>query len=187
MLSPRIGALCAGSVATALLVVVGCTGIVDGTAKVDAGEAPVYRASVSASVEASATTSSSREAERQESLTTAAIHSACETLSTSSVDAIKAVNDYVSTFNNSNTESQVVAKAGPAVDLLNRSADLVSASMTAPLSTELRDALKGWINSARAVATAIAGNGSTGEFNSAVSELNDAKTRALALCDKAYR
>ena len=60
-----------GSLAAAAMIIVGCTSVTEGTAKVDAADAPVYRASVSASIEESAASSSARESERQESLTTA--------------------------------------------------------------------------------------------------------------------
>jgi hypothetical protein len=180
----RIAALVVGSLAACAMIVVGCTSVTNGTPKVDAKEAPVYRASVSASVEASAATSSARESERQASLTTQAIHSSCEALSSSSVDAITAVNDYVKAFNDNAADVQ--AKAGPAVDALKHSADLVAGSMSGPLSPQLRDALNGWIDSARAVATAIARNSGPDEFNATVSKLNDSKTKALALCDAAY-
>ena len=124
----RIAALVMGSLATLAMVIVGCTSVTDGTAKVDAAEAPVYRASVSASIEESAASSSARESERQESLTTQAIHTSCEALSSSSVDAITAVNDYVRAINENAADVQ--AKAGPAIDSLNRSADLVARSMS---------------------------------------------------------
>ena len=66
-----------------------------GSGTVDAADAPAYRASVSASVAESAASSSARESERQASLTTEAIHTACEALSTSSADAVDTVNAYV--------------------------------------------------------------------------------------------
>ena len=56
------------------MIVVGCTSVTDGDAAVAEGDAPLYRASVSASIEESAASSSARESERQESLTTEAIH-----------------------------------------------------------------------------------------------------------------
>lgn len=173
-----------GSLAAVAMVIVGCSSVTEGAAKVDAGEAPVYRASVSASIEESASSSSARESERQESLTTAAIHSSCDTLSSSSVDAITALNDYVDAFNQN--AAGVDAKAGAAAEALNNSADLVARSVSDPLSPELRDALNGWVDAARGVATAIAGNYGTDEFNAAITRLNDSKTTALDLCDASY-
>jgi hypothetical protein len=38
----------------------------------------------------------------------------------------------------------------------------------------------------RALATAIAGNHGTDQFNAAITRLNDTKTKALDLCDKSY-
>jgi hypothetical protein len=118
-------------------------------------------------------------------LTTEAVHASCEALSSSSVDSITAVNDYVTSFNSS--ASDAASKAGPAVDSLNHSADLVAQSISDPLSPELRDALNAWVDAARGVANAIAGNYGPDDFNAAVSKLNDVKTTALDLCDAAYR
>jgi hypothetical protein len=180
----RIAALMTGSLAALAMVIVGCNSVMEGTAKVDAAEAPVYRASVSASIEESAASSSARESERQESLTTQAIHSSCEALSSSSVDAITAVNNYVDAFNQN--AADVGARAGPAIDALNHSADLVARSMSDALMPELRDALNAWVDAARGVATAIAGNYGPDEFNVAITRLNDSKTTALNLCDASY-
>jgi hypothetical protein len=135
----RLAALVVGSLAALAMIVVGCTTVTQGAPTVDRTEAPVYRASVSASIEESEASSSAREAERQESLTTEAVHRSCDTLSTSSVDAISAVNIYVDAFNQNPADA--AAKAGPAIDSLNRSADLVNGSLSDPLSPQLRDAL----------------------------------------------
>jgi hypothetical protein len=180
----RIAALVTGSLAASAMVIVGCNSVTEGTAKVDAGEAPVYRASVSASIEESAASSSARESERQESLTTQAIHSSCEALSSSSVDAITAVNNYVDAFNQN--AADFGAQAGPAIDALNHSADLVARSMSDALMPELKDALNAWVDAARGVATAIAGNYGPDEFNVAITGLNDSKSTALNLCDASY-
>jgi hypothetical protein len=118
-------------------------------------------------------------------MTVQAVHSACEALSSSSVDAITAVNDYVKAFNDNAADVQ--AKQGPAVDALNHSADGVAQSISDPLSQELKDAMNAWVDAARGVATAIAGNYGPDAFNSAVAKLNDVKTHALDLCDAAYR
>jgi hypothetical protein len=180
----RIAALVMGSLAAFAMVIVGCSTVTDGAAEVDAAEAPVYRASVSASIEESAASSSARESERQASLTTEAIHSSCETLSSSSVDAIDAVNAYVDAFNESAADAP--ARARPAIDALNHSADVVARSVSDPLTPELKDALNGWVDAARGVATAIAGNYGSDEFNAAITRLNDTKTTALNLCDASY-
>jgi serine/threonine protein kinase len=141
--------------------------------------------SVSATSSATpSTTASSRESERERSLTTQAIHRSCEALSSSSVDAITAVNNYVDAFNGN--AADVAAKTGPAVDSLNHSADLVSGSLSDALSPQLRDALTGWVDAARALATAIAGNHGSDQFNAAITRLNDTKTKALDLCDASY-
>jgi len=181
----RIAALVMGSLAAMAMIMVGCNSVTSGTPTVDRADAPVYRASVSASAEESAESSSSRESERQQSLTTQAIHSSCEALSSSSVDAITAVNYYVEAFNK--TAADVPAKAAPAIDALNHSADLVAGSVSDTLTPNLRDALNAWVDAARGLATAIAGNYGMDEFNAAISKVNDTKTTALNLCDAAYR
>ena len=174
-----------GSLAAVAMIIVGCTSVTQGTAEIDRADAPVYRASVSASIEESAASSSSRESERQASLTTQAIHSSCEALSSSSVDAITAVNNYVDAFNRNAADA--AAKAPPAIDALNHSADLVARSVSDTLAPDLRDALNAWVDASRGLATAIAGNYGPDEFNAAITKLNDTKTTALNLCDAAYR
>lgn len=70
----------------------------------------MYRASVKASIEESSLSSVTRESERQASLTTRAVHTVCEDLSTSAVDAVNAVNGYVEAVNNG---GDTAAKAAP--------------------------------------------------------------------------
>jgi hypothetical protein len=181
----RIAALAVGSMAAVAMIIVGCTSVTQGTAEIDRADAPLYRASVSASIEESAASSSTRESERQASLSTQAIHSSCEALSSSSVDAITAVNNYVDAFNRNAADA--AAKAPPAIDALNHSADLVARSVSDTLTPDLRDALNAWVDAARGLATAIAGNYGPDEFNAAITKLNDTKTTALNLCDAAYR
>jgi hypothetical protein len=181
----RLAAFLTGTFAALAMIVVGCTHVTGGDATVAQGEAPLYRASVSASIEESAASSSARESERQKSLTTEAVHTACEAMSSSSADAVKAVNAYVDAFN-ANPDAASSA-AGPAVDALNHSADLVAGSISDPLTQQLKDALNGWVDAARGVATAIAGNYPTDQFNASISRLNDSKTAALDRCDAAYR
>ena len=181
----RIAALVIGSLGAAAMVIVGCTSVTEGSAEIDRADAPVYRASVSASIEESASSSSVRESERQASLTTQAIHSACESLSSSSVDAITAVNNYVDSFNKNAADA--AAKAPPAIDALNHSGDVVAGNVSDTLSADLRDALNAWVDAARGLAAAIAGNYGPDEFNAAITKLNDTKTAALNKCDAAYR
>ncbi len=82
---------------------------------------------MSVSLSESAASSSARESERQASETTKAMHDTCETLSTTSADAIDAVNAYVDAFNKG--AGNVDATEGPAVDALNQSADAVEGSI----------------------------------------------------------
>lgn len=179
----RIAALAAGAPATLALIVVGCTSVTSGTATLDKADAPIYQASVSASIAESAASSSSKESERQVSITNRAVRTSCEAISNSSADAISEVNAYVDAYNQS---ADVAATAGPAIDALNGSADLVGQSLSDPLGPELSGALTRWVDAARAVASAIATDIGPGPFNDAINELNDSRTVALYLCDAAY-
>nr|WP_234792597.1 hypothetical protein [Mycolicibacterium fortuitum] len=179
----KIAAGSLGAAAVIAMVVVGCTSVTGGTAQVDSAAAPEYRASVKASIEESSLSSVARESERQASLTTRAVHTVCEDLSTSTVDAVSAVNGYVEAVNSG---GDVQAKAGPAIDGLNRSADLVSSGLSDALSPDLHAALTEWIDSARALVAAISGNAGPGEFNAASQRSNSARENALNRCDKAY-
>lgn len=79
--------------------IVGCTSVTNGTATPDTKVAPAYRQSVSASVSASSATSSVRESQRQQSLTTKAVRTACASLITTSKNAIDKTNEFVQAFN----------------------------------------------------------------------------------------
>ncbi|BBZ70132.1 hypothetical protein MPRS_12250 [Mycobacterium paraseoulense] len=159
--------------------IVGCTTVTNGTATPDTQVAPAYRQSVSASVSASSATSRVRESQRQQSLTTRAVRTSCDTLATSSKDAIDKVNIFVGAFNAGRGTGPT---EGPAIDALNNSADTVSNSFNDALSQQLKDAFNTYIDAARGVANAIGTHAPTGEFNRRVDRLNDAKTKALKLC-----
>ncbi len=159
--------------------IVGCTTVTNGTATPDTQVAPAYRQSVSASVSASSATSRVRESQRQQSLTTRAVRTSCDTLATSSKDAIDKVNIFVGAFNAGRGTGPT---EGPAIDALNNSADTVSNSFNDALSQQLKDAFNTYIDAARGVANAIGTHAATGEFNQRVDRLNDAKTKALKLC-----
>lgn len=180
----RIGGLLAAGAAAIAMGVVGCTTVSDGSPRVNAGDAPAYRTSVSVSASQSAESSRARESERQASLTTQAMHDTCETLSTTSADAIDAVNAYVSAFNDGG--GNTTATEGPAVDALNQSADAVAGSITDAIPDELRQAFTDWVDGARATAKAITDRAPAGEFNSTIGALNDTRSNALSLCDATY-
>ena len=167
----------------ALMIVVGCTSVTSGKAVGNGTEAPAYRTSMSASVSASAASSSERESKRMDSLTTQAVHNSCDALSSSSVNAVTAVNAFVSAVNSGGDAG---AKEGPAIDALNKSADLVSSSLTDVLSTQLRDGLTAYVNASRAVGDAIKRHAPSQEFNDQVNKLNGASSDAMNLCDAAY-
>jgi hypothetical protein len=168
-----------GGVATALMAIVGCTTVTEGMGPVDTAIAPAYRASVSASVSASSATSRIRETQRQQSLTTRAVHNSCGALATTSKDAIEKVNQFVAAF----TQGRSTGPAeGPAADALNHSADAVSGSISDPLSPDLRNALNAYVDAARGVANAISSHAPISEFNKQVDQLNDTKTKAVQLC-----
>lgn len=181
----RLVAFVTGSLAALAMVVVGCTHITGGDATVSGGEAQRYRASVSASIAASAASSSAREAQRQSALATEAILRSCEEMSSSSADAVGAVNTFVDALNAD--PAQAASAMGPAIDALNNSADRVVTTLSDVLPADLRDALTSWIDAARGVASAIAGNYPIDEINAAIARLNDSKTTALDRCDAAYR
>jgi hypothetical protein len=180
----RATGLVMGGLAALAMVVVSCNSTTQGSATIDRADAPLYRASVSASAAESSASSSAQESERQASVSKAAVHTSCEALSSSSVDAIDAVNKYVDAYNNNTPDT--AATAGPAIDSLNRTADLVSRSLSPPLSPELTSALNDWVDAARALAAAVSANASMDDFNAAIGRLNDSKTAALNLCDAAY-
>ncbi|GAB7143109.1 hypothetical protein [Mycobacterium riyadhense] len=180
---PRRGALALGCVAVALMGIVGCTSVTEGTATPDTNVAGAYRSSVSASVSASSVTSSVRESQRQQSLTTKAIHTSCDALATTSKDAIDKVNAFVAAFNAGRNTGPT---EGPAISALNDSASAVSSSFSDALSSQMRDAFNAYMDAARAVANAIGTHAATGEFNRRVDQLNDTKTKALKLCMASY-
>jgi len=179
----RIGGLVTGSIAVVLMAIVGCTGVTSGTAVVYATQAPAYRTSMSLSISASAEKSSLRESERQESLTTQAVHSACESLIRTSDDAIDMVNAFVDAVN---VGSNSAATAGLAVESLNNSADAVEQDLSDAVPANIRDALSGWVDSAREVADVISTRAGPVEFNTAIDQVNDARSEALELCDDTY-
>jgi len=184
--TPRVarvaGLLAVGAAAAS--VAAGCTSVTGGDAAANSAEAPVYRTSVSLSSSQSASASSSRESERQAAMTTRAVHDTCETLSTTSADAIDAVNEYVKAHNEDNASTD--ATLGPAVDALNQSAEAVQTSITDIVPNEMKDVFTKWVDGARATAATISSNSSAAEFNKAVDDLNQARSDALRLCDATY-
>lgn len=178
----RTAALVVGIAAALAMGVIGCTNIIGGTAAVDTSAAPAYRSWVSESVSASAATSSLRESQRQQTLTTRAVRGACVTFAKTSSDAIETVNKYVSALNKGGDTGPT---EGPAVDALNHSADEVSHVINDTLSPELHDAFNSYVAAARGVADAIAGHASTSQYNSRTDQLNTVRARGMQLC-RAY-
>ncbi len=174
-----------GGAAVVSMGVVGCTTVTGGDAEVNAGEAPAYRTSMSLSSSQSAASSSARESERQASMTTRAVQATCETLSITSAEAIDAVNAYVDAFNEEG--GNVGSTEGPAIDGLIQSAEAVETSISDIVPVELRDAFLGWVAGAVTTAEAISEQAPPAEFNTVITELNDARATALDLCDAAYR
>lgn len=159
--------------------VVGCTSIIGGTPAADTSEAPAYRSSVSASVSASEATSSIRETQRQQSMTTQAVRGACGRFASSSSDAVDVVNKYVEAFNNG---GDISGTAGPAVEALNHSADEVAAAINEKLSTELTEAFHAYVEAARGVANAISSKAPVSIYNARKDELNRAREKGIQLC-----
>lgn len=179
----RIGATTIGAAAAALIGIAGCTTVVDGSGGVDSSDAPAYRASVTTSLAESAASSSAKETERQLSSTTMAVHSACETMSTSSADAVDALNSFVASINTGADPTITEGLAGAA---LSNSADLVATSINSTLPQAIQDAFNAYSDAARSVATALLGHLPPAEFNTAATRLNDTRANALNLCDAAY-
>ena len=180
----RVAGLLAAGAAALSMGAAACTTVTGGDATSNAGEAPAYRTSVSLSSSQSAASSSARESERQASMTTQAVHDTCQTLSTTSADAIDAVNAYVSAYNEAGGD--VAKTEGPAVDGLKQSAEAVESSISDIVPDEVKKAFRAWIDDARATADAITGKASPSEFNKVVGELNDSRSAALQLCDATY-
>jgi hypothetical protein len=153
--------------------------VADDAATVDTAIAPAYRESVSASVSASAATSSLQETRRQQSLTTQAVVRACRSFATTSKDAVDKVNDFVAAYNQG---GDTTANEGPAIDTLNHSADLVLADSGGPLSDDLHHALNAYADAARDLAAAVRSHGDMGAFNQRVNQFNDTKSEAVKLC-----
>lgn len=179
----RIAGLLAGAAAV-VCTAAGCTAVTDGDPAANAGEAPAYRTSVSVSSSQSVASSSARESERQAAMTTQAVHTTCETLSTTSAEAIEAVNEYVGAFNADGADTAAVEE--PAVDSLDRSADAVEKSITDIVPDEMEDAFMQWVDGARATAEAITRGASPSEFNEIIDDLNGARSDVLRLCDATY-
>jgi len=163
------------------MVVVGCTSVVSGTSAVDTSDAGSYRTWVADSLSQSAASASERESSRQESMTAEAVANACEVLSGTSVDAVTAINAYVSAVAGRD-EAEVTAKAQGAVDTLNRGADAVGATLNSALLPAMRDAFTAWVDATRAVAKAVAERYGQQEFNAEVDKFNQANDSALNTC-----
>ena len=99
----RLGGLLAGSAATALLAVAGCTTVTGGRGPSTRPTRPPTGRPCRCRCRSRRQSSSARESQRQASLTTQAMHDTCETLSTTSADAIDLVNAYVDAFNEGGT------------------------------------------------------------------------------------
>jgi hypothetical protein len=180
----RVAGLTVGAVAALGILTVGCTTVTGGGATASSGDAPAYRTSVSMSSSQAAASSSARESERQAAMTTQAVHDTCETLSTSSADAIDAVNAYVGAFNAPGGDTE--SAAGPAVDALSQSADAVEKSIAEIVPEKLTDAFMEWVDGARTTADAITRRAPPAEFNTIIDDLNGARSDVLRLCDATY-
>lgn len=112
-----------------------------------------------------------------------AIRTSCETLATTSKEAIDKVNEFVGAFNAGRSTGPT---EGPAIEALNNSASSVSSALNEALSPDMRDAFNAYTDAVRSVANAIGTHAPTGEFNRRVDQLNDTKTKALKLCMASY-
>jgi flagellar hook-basal body complex protein FliE len=171
----RVGALVLGCVAVALMAIVGCTTVTEGTSTVDTAMAQAYRASVSASL----VTSSVRESQRQATLTKRAVTTACLSFAASAKEAVDKLNAYVDALNHG---ASTAATAGPAKDSLNHSADLTAGSLSDALSSELREMLTAYVDAARTVAKTISPDPAPSVLNHAIDQFNDTMTKAKRSC-----
>jgi hypothetical protein len=181
----RFAALASGMVSSALLVVVGCANITEGAPTADRTVAAGYRTSMSVSRSQSASLSSERESTRQASLTAEAVATSCETLSSTSVDVVTAINSYVHAVS-TNNPAEVEAKAQAAVDTLNHGADVVEGTLNSALSPQMADELSAWVDATRAVSRAIGERYAQPEFNAEVDKFNTANHNALGNCGGGY-
>lgn len=140
---------------------------------------------MSVSSSQSVASSSARESERQASMTTQAVHTSCETLATTSADAIDAVNAYVTAFNQEGGD--MATTEGPAVDALEQSAEAVQGSLSDIVPKDLQGAFTDWVDRAQETADAIIKHAGPGQFNKIIGDLNDARSKALRLCDATYK
>jgi len=81
----------------------------------------------------------------QQSLTTKAIRTSCDSLATTSKDSIDKVNAFVALFN---AGRSTVPAEGPAIDALNNSASTVSSSINDAISQQLKDSFNAYIDAA---------------------------------------
>ena len=167
----------AGAAAGLAMIVVGCRAVTDGAATIDKADAPEYRASVSSS-------SVARESERREAAAKDAVHASCDVLEANRDDVVDAVNDYVKAYNVDASEAP--AKAGPAIESLNGTADALAGSLSDPLPPDLKGELDEFIDSARQLAVLITQGEIPDVFNVAIRRLDDAQASAGAGCDAAY-
>lgn len=118
-------------------------------------------------------------------MTTQAVHTSCETLATTSADAIDAVNAYVTAFNQEGGD--MATTEGPAVDALEQSAEAVQGSLSDIVPKDLQGAFTDWVDHAHETADAIIKHAGPGQFNKIIGDLNDARSKALRLCDATYK
>jgi len=114
-------------------------------------------------------------------MTAEAVANACELLSSTSVDAVTAINAYVSAVSAQN-DANAAAKAQTAVDALNHGADVVDGSLHTALLPQMTEAFQAWVDAAHGVSKAIAERYGQPEFNAEVDKFNQANDNALNTC-----
>ncbi|HEY7053321.1 MAG TPA: hypothetical protein VH496_14480 [Mycobacterium sp.] len=175
----RTTALVSGLAASAVMV--GCTISTGGTPTADTGDARSYRSWAADSSSQSAASARERESTLQESLTAEAVADACNMLSSTSVDAVTAINAYVNAATSGN-DTDVAGKAQAAVETLNHAADSVSTTLGTELLPQMADSFRAWVEAARGVAKAIGERYAQPEFNAEVDKFNRANDNALDTC-----
>ena len=117
--------------------------------------------------------------QRQQSLTTKAIRTSCDTLATSSSAAIDKVNVFVKAYQPGPATGPT---EGPAIDALNDSASTVGNALNDAMSLGSAGRIQRLCRRGPRGGERHRHARATGEFNKRVDQLNDTKTKALKLC-----
>lgn len=159
-----------GLAVASLVAVTGCSGMVTGTAGVDAEVASAYRYSVA----------SPFEVQRHGPVATGTV---CETMATTGSQAVSALSVHAAAID---AGSDGVATGIEAADSLNRTAMLVRADLDDTVPSEIHQALTAWADAARATALALRGRVTADRYSDTIDHLNASKKQAQDRCKGYY-